>query len=75
MRTPGTNFFAKSRRFWKRSVMTIGSAPAALAESSVVRPIGPAPLFTFFFHYYIGSLWNEEEMCLPDKKGISKSKT
>ena len=47
VRTPGTNFFAKSSRFWKRSVITIGSAPAALAERSDMRPIGPAPLFKY----------------------------
>lgn len=44
--TPGTSFLAKSRRLWKRSVMTMGSAPAARAESREMRPIGPAPLWT-----------------------------
>lgn len=42
--TPGTNFFAKSSRLWNKSVITIGSAPAARAERRDMRPIGPAPL-------------------------------
>jgi hypothetical protein len=42
--TPGTNLWAKSKRLWNRSVITIGSAPAARAERSEMRPMGPAPL-------------------------------
>ena len=42
--TPGTSFLAKSRRLWNRSVMTMGSAPAARADRRDTRPIGPAPL-------------------------------
>ena len=71
-----TNFFAKSRRFWKRSVMTIGSAPAALAESCVVRLIiGPMPLFRFFFSFSWLHRVSLDWRYLPDKKRISKSKT
>jgi hypothetical protein len=43
--TPGINFFAKSSRDWNRSVMTIGSQPAARAAARVTRPMGPAPLY------------------------------
>lgn len=43
VRTPGTSFFAKSNRLWKRSVITIGSAPPALADKRDTSPIGPAP--------------------------------
>jgi hypothetical protein len=53
VRTPGTNFFAKSNRLWKRSVMTMGSAPAALADSSETSPIGPAPLYIMKLRTYI----------------------
>ena len=42
--TSGTSVFAKSRRFWNKSVMTIGSAPAARADRRDTRPMGPAPL-------------------------------
>ena len=54
VRTPGTSFLAKSKRFWNKSVMTIGSAPAARAASKDVRPIGPAPLLRCVQRYIIG---------------------
>lgn len=41
---PGISFLAKSRRLWNKSVITMGSAPAARADKSDTRPIGPAPL-------------------------------
>ena len=44
VRTPGTSLLAKSRRDWKRSVMTMGSAPAARADRRETKPMGPAPL-------------------------------
>ncbi|KAF9230097.1 cytochrome P450, partial [Melanogaster broomeanus] len=44
VRTPGTNFFAKSRRLWNKSVMTTGSAPTTRVESRETNLIGPAPL-------------------------------
>jgi len=57
VRTPGTSFFANSSLLWTRSVMTMGSAPAALAERRETRPMGPAPLFPESQQGTANSLW------------------
>jgi hypothetical protein len=44
VRTPGTSSFANASREGTMSEITIGSAPAARAESRDTSPIGPAPL-------------------------------
>lgn len=49
VRTPGTSVLANSSREGKRSVITIGSQPAARAASNVTRPMGPAPLGEFLY--------------------------
>lgn len=69
VRTPGTSFFAKSSRLWNRSVMTMGSAPAALAESKETKPIGPAPLKSDQ-----GNTVAIDGSGVPNKSGVTKTK-
>jgi len=69
VRTPGTSFFAKSRRLWNRSVITMGSAPAALAESKETKPIGPAPLKNDQ-----GNTIAIDGSEVPNKSGVTKTK-